>query len=417
MNTLARSLGPVSGTAMMINTVLGAGILTLPGLAAQSIGGMSIWTWILCALASVPLLIMFAILAGKYPSAGGVGAIAKNAFGDYGNTITSFLFLGAVFVGLPSIALTGGYYLAEVIDIPISVLAFIILFIATLMNLALPEIASKIGTYIAICVIIFIVILVVSSALVLFSEPQSYTKNTPLMPPPDASALVPFMLVFFAFTGWEVAIGSSEEFKDPSRNIPIATGASFTIAILFYIACSVVVILSGEEHYNNAPFLTILSPHGGSWIRVVIAIGTGIIICANLFAAIWAVSRLLFSLSRDGYLPSFMSKVQKETPRWAVLFTGLFLILVVLLDSMDLVNITILFSIAGQNFILIYAISSAALFKLERGYAARAVSVISLALVAGLVYYAGLNLIYPVILTLIGLALAFKHRTVAVNNA
>lgn len=411
MNTLAKSLGPVSGTAMMTNTVLGAGILTLPGLAAQSIGGMSLWTWVLCALASIPLLIMFAILAGKYPAAGGVAAIAEKAFGVYGNTITSFLFLGAVFVGLPSIALTGGYYLAEIADIPISALASIIILVATAANLTLPDTASKIGTYVAVCVIVFITILVATSAWFLFSEPKTYIDNLPSIPSPNASALIPFMLVFFAFTGWEVAIGSSEEFRDPSRNIPIATGISFAIAILFYMACSAVVIYSGKEHYNSAPFLTILSPHGGNWVRIAIAVGTGVIICANLFAAIWAVSRLLFSLSRDGYLPVFIGKVTKRTPRWAVVVTSFLLLLVIFLDAKGMVNVTTLFATAGQNFIIIYAISSAALFKLEKSYIYRIVSLSSLALVIGLVYFTGLNLIYPLILTIVGFALAFRQKT------
>ena len=54
MSMLEKSLGPVSGTAMMLNTVLGVGILTLPGLAAAAAGPSAIWTWLACAVPNLP---------------------------------------------------------------------------------------------------------------------------------------------------------------------------------------------------------------------------------------------------------------------------------------------------------------------------------------------------------------------------
>ncbi len=50
------------------------------------------------------------------------------------------------------------------------------------------------------------------------------------------NAFLPFMMLFFAFTGWEVAAGISEEFKRPEIDFPRAMFCSFShcLHIVFY---------------------------------------------------------------------------------------------------------------------------------------------------------------------------------------
>ena len=64
-------------------------------------GDAALTIWIACALAAAPLLAIFAVLGRRYPDAGGVAAIMKRPFGDAGYVPATFLFLGAVAVGLP----------------------------------------------------------------------------------------------------------------------------------------------------------------------------------------------------------------------------------------------------------------------------------------------------------------------------
>ncbi|MDY8109400.1 amino acid permease [Fulvimarina sp. 2208YS6-2-32] len=411
MSELTKTLGPVSGTAMMLNTVLGAGVLILPGLAAQEIGAMSLWTWVACALLSVPLLTMFAILAGRYPRAGGVGHIAGQAFGAFGNVATSFLFLGAVAVGLPSIALTGGYYLGSGTGIDPSLGALVLLGLAVAANLTLPGTASKIGTAVSIAIAVFLCALAVGSIVVLWGPTGPATPPAPDVPMPTFTLFVAFMLVFFAFTGWEVAIGISEEFRDPERNVPKAVFASFLIAVAFYILCAGIIIAAGPNAYTAAPFLAILGPSIGNIGVALMSTGTALLIAANLFAAVWAVSRMLLSLSREGYLPALLHKTRKGSPRPAVLAAGAIISIGIGLDAADLVDVGNLFATAGQNFLLIYGISAAALFRLGRSLVDRAIAVVSIVVVAGLVIVAGLHLFYPsALLVLAGVLVAVRHR-------
>lgn len=412
MSTLEKSLGPVSGTAMMLNTVLGVGILTLPGLAAAQAGGASAWTWVACALANVPLLAVFALLASRFPEAGGVAHIAGCAFGRQASLVASFLFLGAVFLGLPSIALTGGNYLEAVAGVPAGITAVVLVVGASLANLALPSVAARIGSMAAFLVVLFLFGLVAASFVVILGHGAPAAAigdawTTVSFDP--ALVFAPFMLVFFAFTGWEVALSTTGEFTNPNRDVPIAVAVSFAVAVLFYGLCAFTVIAAGPGAFNAAPFVAILQPVLGQAAGFVIALGVLVLIAANLFAAFWAVSRMVLSVAREGALPIGLSMTRNGVPATAILVNcGVFLA-VLGADAYGLVDIHGLISSAGQNFFLIYGISALALVRLGRRPIEKAFGLVSLAIVAGLLIYAGKGLFYP--LGLVAAALLVSWAT------
>lgn len=408
MSTLEKSLGPVSGTAMMLNTVLGVGILTLPGLAAAQSGVDSIWTWVLCALANVPLLAVFALLASRFPEAGGVAHIAGCAFGRPAALVASFLFLGAVFLGLPSIALTGGNYLEAATGISATQSAAALVIAASLANLAIPRLAARIGSIAAGFVIVFLIGLVAMSFLLVMSGGAA-TAAVLAQPFSPALAFAPFMLVFFAFTGWEVALSTTGEFKNPKRDVPLAVAISFVVAVGFYVVCAITVVAAGPSAYTAAPFAAILAPALGPVASLVIAFGVVLLIAANLFAAFWAVSRMVLSVAREGALPKFLDSTRAGVPVAAILVNcGIFL-MVIVADWEGFVDIDGLIAQAGQNFFIIYGMSALALVRLGRTMTEKAFGVVSLAIVAAIAAYAGQHLFYP--LALIGLALAVHRWT------
>lgn len=398
MSALEKSLGPVSGTAMMLNTVLGVGILTLPGLAAAQAGGAALWTWLVCALAIIPLLAVFALLASRFPEAGGVAHIAGCAFGRMAALITSFLFLGAVFLGLPSIALTGGNYLEAATGIPTTMTAVSLVIAASLANLAIPRLAARIGSVAAVLVVIFLFCLVGFSFVIVAGGGMALEHAWQITEYNPALIFPPFMLVFFAFTGWEVALSTTGEFKNPKRDVPLAVGVSFAIAVMFYVLCAFTVIAAGKNAYNAAPFVAILKPVLGDAASIIIAIGVLLLIAANLFAAFWAVSRMVLSVAREGALPEFLSRTRNGIPVSAILFNCGAFLAVLSADAFGRVDINGLISSAGLNFFLIYGITALALVKLGRTPMEKVFGLLSMLIVAGLSLSAGKGLAYPVFL-------------------
>lgn len=64
-------MGLVAATAMSVTIVVGAGLLTLPGLSYAQAGRLGHLPWLLMSVLMLPLLAMFAFFARRHPSAGG----------------------------------------------------------------------------------------------------------------------------------------------------------------------------------------------------------------------------------------------------------------------------------------------------------------------------------------------------------
>ena len=79
--------------ALYMSSVLGSGILVLPGLAAQIAGPASLIAWIGLSLASYPLACTFASLSARRPESGGVYSFAKESFGPRAANAVSWLFI------------------------------------------------------------------------------------------------------------------------------------------------------------------------------------------------------------------------------------------------------------------------------------------------------------------------------------
>ena len=401
MPHLNKTLGTFSGAALMLNMILGTGILILPGLAAQQNGFLSIYSWLLACVVSIPLLAVIAYLARVSPGAGGIAFIAQKYLGDRMSLITSFLLLGAVGLGLPSIALTGGHYMSQITGVSPGIIATIFILIALIGNIAIPSLVKKIGTLSSILVLAFILILLYQG---LQWHPPTLENLTnlsdALLPLPNNISLVlaPFMMIFFAFSGWEIAISMTEEFRNPYDTIPKAIWISFICVSLIYLTSVLVVLLTGVAAYHEAPFITVF--HADPIYQEFISLGAALLISANLFSALWAVSRLVFSLARSHSLPSFFAQTHAGIPRRAVIGVSCFLLFVIGLDTLSLITLQALLTLAGQNFLLLNAIATFALLKTSATLTYRLSAILALIFILCLCLVNSLHLLYPLTLSL-----------------
>ena len=109
------SLGLPQGIALYIGSVLGTGLLVLPGIAAQVAGPASIVAVIAVIVLSIPLAGTFAALAARFPDPGGVASYARRALGPTAARMTGYWFLFGVCAGAPVVAMLGGEYVAAVV--------------------------------------------------------------------------------------------------------------------------------------------------------------------------------------------------------------------------------------------------------------------------------------------------------------
>lgn len=410
MAELSKSLGVIRGTALMLNIVLGAGLLTLPGLAVQQVGSDAPLVWIACALAAAPLLWVFAVLGRRHPDAGGIAAIMDHAFGQWGRISATLLFLGAVSVGLPAIALTGGHYISAALGGPSWIHAMGLIIVALAINFLSAEIAGKINTFMSSLILVFLVGLAGVSWFIVSRDAPA--ASTVMIAPPDLHRFgLTFMMVFFAFTGWEVSANLGAEFRNPHRDLPRTMALSFAIAVVLYLALAAVVARSGEMGAGPAPFAKIFGNAFGWEGTLTISAIAVLLILANLSAAIWAVSRMVYSAAQEGLLPGAFTRIRRDVPLKAVMATVFTLLSVIIMVHMGLLDLSRILAMAGQNFLLLYAGSAAALMRLEPKRTFRIVSLFCLAIVGVLLIGRGTEgMVYPVALFAIGFVLIHWRR-------
>lgn len=124
--------------ALYIGAVLGAGILIVPGLAAQIAGPASLIDWGGLMILVLPLSLCMAYLSQKFPNSGGVSYFVTRAFGQTSGTIIGWFFLMSVPIGAPVAALTGAGYLSAAFGMSESVriaIACLLLMMALLLNI------------------------------------------------------------------------------------------------------------------------------------------------------------------------------------------------------------------------------------------------------------------------------------------
>ncbi|HEX4920524.1 MAG TPA: amino acid permease, partial [Candidatus Bathyarchaeia archaeon] len=76
-----------------MSSVLGSGVLVLPGLAAQIAGPASLVAWIGLSLVSYPLAYTFGSLSARKPESGGVYGFARESLGPRMANAVGWLFI------------------------------------------------------------------------------------------------------------------------------------------------------------------------------------------------------------------------------------------------------------------------------------------------------------------------------------
>ncbi|MDE2045239.1 MAG: amino acid permease [Thermoplasmata archaeon] len=310
---LRRAIGPRHAFALYVSSVLGTGILVLPGLAGQIAGPGSLIAWGVLALASLPFAITFASLSARSPESGGVYAFTREALGRGVATSTGWLFGLWALAGVPAVALIAASYVAYAFPLgrPLTfALGFAIVAVAYLINYRGIVLSSRVqlGAIVAVVALL--------ATVVILALPHVRASNfEPFLP----NGLLPVgtaaSLIFWSFLGYENVSNVAEEFEDPARDFPRAVALSVVVVGAFYFAVAFVTV--GTRAYaaggSVAPFAAILGHALGPYA----ADGTALLAVGIVFAVVNAyttgMSRVAFAVACDGGYPSWLAHLDPKT--------------------------------------------------------------------------------------------------------
>lgn len=395
------SLGLVQGTALYIASVLGTGILVLPGLAASAAGPASIVAVAAVLVLSIPLAGTFAALSARYPDAGGVASFVRRALGGTAARMTGYWFYFGVCVGAPVLAVLGGEYVVAVLGIDrsaVPIIGFAVFVPPFVINWFGVRVAGWVQ-FVLTGLLIAVVVGVVAATF-----PAVEVSNfEPFLPNGWSGVGVAISLFVWAFAGWEVGTHIAGEFRNPRRTIPLATAIAVAVVGVAYLALQfvTVAVLGDRAGDSQVPLLDLVETTAPGIGPVLVAIIAAIVTVGVMNAYLPAFGKLGAALGRDGDLPRFFAKgaADGEVPRRALALTGVLIVVyfgLMLLNDLDLTGFILIHT---SNMVAIYAAGMlAATLLLKRWSFGWWLAVVATIMTAGLLVLAWANLVVPLVL-------------------
>ncbi|WP_165728796.1 ethanolamine permease [Pseudoalteromonas sp. 31A1] len=316
------------------------------GIAEAGWGGFAIAA-VLMAVMYLALVLSLAEMSAAIPAAGGGYSFARQAMGPAGGYLTGLAVLIeyalapaaiVIFIGSAVEVLTG-------FNGPWVYALFYLLFVG--IHLA------GVGEALKVMMVIsgLAVLAIIATAFVLITNfDASRLFDVPVTDAVGASEFLPLgwygvwaalpfaMWLFLAVEGVPLA---AEEAKDPARDVP--KGIIGAMIFLLFTAFLVVVLVPGAGGAaamgaSAVPLVDALNASGSEGLATVVNILGLAGLVASFFSIIYGYSRLVFALSRAGYLPRSLSiTTNRKVPARALIVPAVFGFLVSLSGEGDLI--------------------------------------------------------------------------------
>ena len=313
MSELKRHMGLFQLTMYGVGLILGAGIYVLIGEAAGFAGDA---VWIAMILGSIVALFAgfsYAELSSVFPKAAAEYVFIKNAFK---NNFFAFLigWLTAItsIITAATVALGFGGYFAEFVDIPIIISAMGLLVILSIVNFIGIRESAWTNTIFTIIEASGLILIIVIGFTFSSPEPVNYTES----PSGFTGIVLAFVLIFFAFIGFEDMANVAEEVKKPKKTLPRAIILSVIIAGILYILVSLAVVrvVNWEELSNSAAPIALVAQRGlGSEAHILLSAIALFAITNTVLITLVAGSRIFYGMAREKVFPSILEKIHFKT--------------------------------------------------------------------------------------------------------
>ncbi len=343
---LKRCLTAFDLTLLGIGAIIGAGIFVLTGRAAATDAGPAIvLSFVIAGIACTCAALAYAELASSVGGAGSAYAYGYAGLGEFPAWVIGWMLILEYTVAISTVAVGWSGYLNNGLQA---------LFGAGLVesllhgpwemtsggetgivNLPALAIVATLGVLLATGAKISaqfnaVMVFVKVAAILLFLavaighlEPSNWSPfiPAPVIDPDGAThfgwpgVLTGAATIFFAYIGFDAVSTAAEECENPQRDLPIGIIGSLAVCTVLYIAVSGVLtgIVPYSELKTASPVASALLKVGEEWAAGLIAFGAIAGLTTVMLVLYFAITRILFAISRDGLLPPFFSHISERT--------------------------------------------------------------------------------------------------------
>lgn len=335
------------------------------GVVATTSKGMVALAYLIGMIGMIFTAFSYARMSEAFPIAGSVYSYANRGIND---TIGFFagwaILLDYVLVPALLYIVSGAALSAFIPGVPVFVWAIVFIAVNTVINILGIEFTAKFNKIVLILeLIVLAIFVVVGIAAIASGVGGARFTAKPLLDSGNFSmslVMAAVSVAVLSFLGFDGISTLSEETKGGIKTVGNATVASLLIVgVLFilqtWIAALIIPDFNSFKNIDTA-FYQVAEMAGGKWLMVTCSIATafawGI---ANSLAAQAAVSRVIFSMSRDKCLPKVLAKVHPrfKTPYIATLFIAIVTLIVTIIFSSQIAALTSLVNFGALTAFLI----------------------------------------------------------------
>ncbi|RXJ72816.1 L-methionine/branched-chain amino acid transporter [Veronia nyctiphanis] len=395
MSQLKKEITLLSGIGQLSTTLLGTGLFMIPAIAAGIAGNLSLWAWLLLFVAICPIALTFAQLGKRYPNAGGTAYFVRKAFDRRLERSVAWLFVSVIPVGVPAAVALAAGFLQQFLPAPandplIAQLITVALLIGV--NLMGAKSSGQLQTVIAMSIFVLV-------GAFLWQGDVGLTDLT--MPSVNEASIwqigAALGVMFWCFVGIEAFAHMGEEFKNPTRDFPLAIIAGCFVAGATYWAMSVVILkfgAYGTAQFDSASIPWLSEQLFGPHFKVAISV-IGFSACfasVNLYTQ--SLSRMVWAQAREYKPDGKLAEIsQRGVPHNATLCVGMVLAASSIIGYWSGLDLEFFLKLANGVFVLLYLMAMLAAYKLLSG-SAKWLAAVSLALCLFVFICLGWSMIY-----------------------
>ena len=372
---LKKQLNPMSVWAIAFGCIIGWGSFINPGkkfLPNSGVAGTAI-AMIMGALVMIIIAFSYAYMIPKYPKAGGEFTFTKACFGKIPAYICGWFLVAAYLTNVPMNSTAIGLIVdgldgaADILKFGFSysiagfqvhfgemLLASAILILFAVLNLLGVKKAGYVQTILASLLVSSVLILTVSALLSPKTDWQNmapiwgFDKSGAIAAATNgtytsidefakggtagvlSSVLATFAIAPWAFVGFDTIPQAAEEFNFSYKKVSFIMIVAIVFGCFVYTANNAIAAAA----LSNWPEL-IINSESTPWLlltaaeyllgtpgKILVGVAVSCAVLSGMMGFYMASSRLMYSMSREGYLPAFFGKLDNKygVPRNAMLF-------------------------------------------------------------------------------------------------
>ena len=395
-HSLRRALGPINLLTLGIGAIIGAGIFVITGQAAAQFAGPAIlFSFILAGIACAFAGLCYAEFASLIPIAGSAYTYSYATLGELVAWIIGWdlileyafgaatvavgwsghlrAFLKDIGLGLPPMPHTDFMLFGKAIHLNYDYVGFLVIAaVTTILVIGIKE-SANFTTAIVILKVAVVCVFIALAGAFLFRNHGQPNHWHPFIPANTgdfgsfgwSGIFRGAGVVFFAYIGFDAVSTAAQEAKNPKKDMPFGILGSLIICTILYILVSGLLthLVPYTELNVPDPVVVGIRVTGQQWATFLVELGAIAGLATVMLVMLLGQSRVFYSMSRDGLLWPWASKIHPRfrTPYISSIVVGLFVAVLAML-----VPLSVLDQMTSIGTLLAFVLVSAGVWVMRR---------------------------------------------------